>query len=533
MDKIIICDNYFDGDKFIKTPKFLVIKNGIITKIDNFCDTVPSNLDKNAIVEDYRGLTLTPGLVDSHNHFTLTALKMRFQISLEAAHNFEDIKSILLENIQKKETKWILGYGLNEFNLDEKKLPTVKELDTVSKKIPIFITNATEHYAVCNSIALQKSNITIKNNDLNNFSIGRFANGEPNGILYEFPAMNLVKKHIPKYSTEDYEEALLFAAKMYKKSGLTTVKDIGGTGDDIDDEKRIIALNKLTREKRLDIRVGIALPIFSHTEVNKKIELAKTIEENAYLKFVGFKLFLDGSSLSRTAWSYNEWNINYSNIDKNNYGMCLWDMKEFKEVISELSSINSTISVHAIGDRAIHEILEIIKNNNKNSNFTIIHCYIPNANDINEIKKLNVSIETQAPLIYFDGAALMSNFGAIRGKNFFPLKSMLNAGINVCNGSDSPVTSYKPIYGIIASMNRQPKDKMPSGFEYNKMEKLSFEETIKTYTSNCSRSMNWNEIGNIKVGSFADLIVWEYIPESIDAVIENKTMFRKIIISGD
>ena len=150
MDKVIICDNYFDGDKFIKTPKFLVIKNGIIAKIDNFFDTVPSNLDKNVVVEDYRGLTLTPGLVDSHNHFTLTALKMRFQISLEAAHNFEDIKSILLENSQKKETKWILGYDLNEFNLDEKKLPTVKELDTVSKKIPIFITNATEHYAVFN-----------------------------------------------------------------------------------------------------------------------------------------------------------------------------------------------------------------------------------------------------------------------------------------------------------------------------------------------------------------------------------------------
>ncbi|WP_298276410.1 amidohydrolase [Ferroplasma sp.] len=536
MDKIIISNRFFDGEKFVESPTFFKIKNGVIFQVGKFTDLKDSGLrfGKDVIVEDYRGLTLTPGLVDSHNHFTLSALKMRFQVNLECAKNFSDIKTTLLKQFRNNKRKWILGYNLNEYNLEEKKLPTAQDLDKISSEIPILITHSSEHYAICNSVALQKSNVT--NETLNRFGsvIGRYKNGEPNGILYESAAMDIVKGNIPAYDLEEYEDALEYASRKYRKSGLTAVKDTGGTGKDIDEEKRVEALNYLSEDERLAIRVGIALPVYSLEDVRKKIELSNKIQENKFLRFVGFKFFIDGSGLSRTAWMKENWNKNYTETDESNFGKCLWDIEEFNNAISEVSKLKTTVSIHAIGDRGIFEALKAIKQNRgKNSKFSMIHCNAPNADDITKMAELGISVETQASFIYFIGAAYMSNFGGTRGQRLFPFNTMLKAGINVCNGSDSPVTRYEPIYGILSSMLRQTKYGTPPGFEYTASEKLDLEETLRTYTLNCSKSMEWEEIGNLKKGSFADVIVWKEIPENFNKVLDPEAMFHKTMLSGN
>ena len=533
-DKVVISDKYFDGEKFIESPTYFKIRNGVIYEVGEVTDIDDPTSRFGNDIEDYRGYTLTPGIIDSHNHFTMTALKMRFQIDLGNATNFTDIEKALSAQVKSDDGKWILGYNLNEFNLEERRLPTNKELDRISPDIPILITHSSEHTATCNSTALQRSNVTPKTPDPLGSIIGRYDNGEPNGILYESAAMNLVKKNIPEYTLEEYEEALLYGSKEYRKSGLTAVKDIGGTGNDVDEEKRIKALNRLSEEKSLAIRVGVSIPVFSLTEMRKKIELSEQIRENELLKFVGFKLFIDGSALSRTAWMKEEWNKNYTDTDENNFGKSLWNIEEFNKVVAELSELQTTVSIHAIGDKGISEALKAIKQNgNKCSEFTIIHCNAPSSNDMAEMSDLAVSVETQASFIYFIGAAIMSNFGKVRGERLFPLKSMLKTGINVCNGSDSPVTRYEPIYGILSSINRQTKYVVPSEFEYDDLEKLNLEETFRTFTLNCSKSMEWKEIGKLREGSFADMIIWRKIPRNFNENLDPEELFQKVLFSGN
>lgn len=533
-DKVVISDKYFDGEKFIESPTYFKIRNGVIYEVGEVTDIDDPTSRFGNDIEDYRGYTLTPGIIDSHNHFTMTALKMRFQIDLGNATNFTDIEKALSAQVKSDDGKWILGYNLNEFNLEERRLPTNKELDRISPDIPILITHSSEHTATCNSTALQRSNVTPKTPDPLGSIIGRYDNGEPNGILYESAAMNLVKKNIPEYTLEEYEEALLYGSKEYRKSGLTAVKDIGGTGNDVDEEKRIKALNRLSEEKSLAIRVGVSIPVFSLTEMRKKIELSEQIRENELLKFVGFKLFIDGSALSRTAWMKEEWNKNYTDTDENNFGKPLWNIEEFNKVVAELSELQTTVSIHAIGDKGISEALKAIKQNgNKCSEFTIIHCNAPSSNDMAEMSDLAVSVETQASFIYFIGAAIMSNFGKVRGERLFPLKSMLKTGINVCNGSDSPVTRYEPIYGILSSINRQTKYVVPSEFEYDDLEKLNLEETFRTFTLNCSKSMEWKEIGKLREGSFADMIIWRKIPRNFNENLDPEELFQKVLFSGN
>lgn len=537
MDKVIITNWFHDGKSIHQETMFIHISNGKIVEKGKVRSLEDVRMHfSNARIEDLRNYLVTPGIIDSHNHFTLTALKMKYEINLGNCYNFNMIFKTIDSKQHKLNREWIIGYNLNEFNLMEKRLPTTRDLDNIVFDKPLFITHSSEHYAVCNSLALKISGINKNTLDPAGSIIGRFNNGDPNGILYESPAMNLVKRNIPEYSIEEYEEALNYASGLYRKHGITTVKDIGGTGNDINEKKRVEAINNLSSNGRLSIRVGIALPIYSTNMIERSIDLSHEIKENDMIKFVGFKLFLDGSGLSRTAWMKNEWNIDYYKIDHGNKGRGLWNIDEFREAINKLATLNTTISIHAIGDRAISTAIQVIREakmrGKTNSDFTIIHCNAPDLNDIREIKDLSISIESQASFMYFIGSAYLGNFGVKRGKRMFPFRTMIENGINLCNGSDSPVTDFDPIFGIVSSISRKMKYPPDFDAEFTQDEKLDLEQTIRTYTANGALSLKWKEIGNLKEGNNADMLVWKKIPEDFDNNLNSVELLKNVIFSG-
>jgi hypothetical protein len=527
--KLIITDRFFDGYNFQEGIYIIVINNGIITKLDKVDESVEIKGIKkdDERIEDLRGYTLTPGIIDSHNHFTLTALKLKFQINLSGVSNFKELKTTLLNNSDKYKDGWILGFGLNEFNLAEQKLPTVKDLDEISLDSPIYLAQSSEHYAVCNSTALKIAGINKNTKIPFGGSIGRDEKGELNGILYEEPAMDMVLGKIPDYSLKDYEDSLLYTSKLYRLNGLTTVKDTG----DVDEEKRITALNNLSENGDLAICVCISIPINSREELQKKIALSEKIRENNYFKFTGFKLFMDGSSLSRTAWVKNVWNKNYTEVDNNNFGTPLWKLEDFYYVVSELAKLNKTISIHTVGDRAISTAIDAIKQNrSKSQNFALVHCYIPSDEDLKDIKDLGISIETQAAFLHFLGGGILSNLGESRGNRLFPYKYMIDNEINVCNGSDSPITPFEPAYGIVSAMKREVMFKGKK-VVLNKEQCLSLEETLKSYTSNCAKALKLDNLGKIAVGALADFTVWKKIPSNFEEITRDN-LFYDVILHG-
>lgn len=526
----IICDNFFDGKEF-KKGLFLIKINGIkIEKIEGI-NHPDDNIDQNNVL-DLRGKIITPGIIDSHNHFTMTALKMRYQIDLGMARSITDVIKILEKNVKKTHKGWLLGYNLNEFNIKEGKLPNVNDLNKINFKMPIFITHFSEHYAVCNLEALKIAKIDNKNNPLGGV-IERDESGNPTGILYEPSAMDLVKSKIPEYSLDEYEDAISYASDKYLRAGITAVKDIGGTGKDINEELRIKALNNVNQKGNLKIKVGISIPIFSFNDINKKLKLVNEINNDINLKFTGFKVFLDGSGLSRNAWMKDEWNKNYTKVDKNNFGHPLWDMEEFKNTLEYLSQIPSTISIHAIGDRAVEEAINYAILTKNKARYAIVHCTSPSSENLLKIKNNEISIETQGSFIYFFGDDYKANFGKKREKRLFPFMEMIKNGVNLCNGSDSPVTPYKPIYGIISTVSRQMKTSKYGDDKLNPCQSINLEETLQSYTYNCSMTMGWESIGSLQEGKIADIIAWNIIPVDFKDLPEQEKLINLVIYNGN
>ena len=262
------------------------------------------------------------------------------------------------------------------------------------------------HYGICNSRALRIAQITKETPDPVGAKLGRFPEGEPNGILYEPAAMDLVRKHIPPFSEEQYEGAVRSLSGRYLAEGLVCVKDTGGTGSDLDEARRIQVLNRLDRSGELLIRQSVCLPVFSLDDARRKFELSKRIGTSEFLSFVGFKLFLDGSGYGRTAWMKNEWNRDFHTTDKGNFGFPLWKIEEFRKVLEYLAGHleKGMVDIHTIGDQAIDTALtEIarIKAINPRLKFSLVHVYSPDDRQLELMKQLDCTSRIPVPLPVF------------------------------------------------------------------------------------------------------------------------------------
>ncbi len=490
--------------------KYLIAEGGYITYVGND----PPRIDSNVACFNFGDCIVTPGLIDAHNHFFLTGLGALFSVDLSAFTeiSLDEVKERIRVFAEKTDFPWILGNGLNERRIKERRMPTIRDLDGISPK-PIYITHNTVHYGICNFTALQVAGITRATPDPVGAKLGKFADGEPNGILYEPAAMDLVRKHIPSFSQEQYREAIRSLSQRYLAEGLVCVKDTGGTGSDLDEKQRVQVLNDLNSSGELEIRESVCLPIFSLEDARQKLELSKKIQLTEYLHFVGFKLFLDGSGYGRTAWMKEEWNKDLDTIDEGNFGFPLWKIEEFQKVLDYIARNmeGGTIDIHTIGDRAIDTALTEIERMevlNPSLKFSLIHVYSPNDEQLEKMRKLDVRVEFQSPFLYFYGDLMADNLGRQRLSRFMRARSFLAKGITAANSSDSPVVPFPPVYGIYSSIFREAKMGSPDPQSFNPDERVSFEEALALYTRNAALCADRNDLGTLETGKRADFVVW-------------------------
>ena len=515
--KVVKAKTIYTMDPEKPYGKYLLF-NEATGNIEKVLDALSNSELSNVEVIDYGDYLITPGIIDSHNHLLMTGLHYTFMVNLSDAHNIDDIIQKLREFSGKAEFPWILGYGLYEGRIG--RLPTRWDLDKAASDKPVFIMHTSGHYAVCNSKALEIAGITKSTQDPPGGLIGREPDGTPNGILYEPAAMDLVRRLIPPFTVNHYKEAILKIQDEYLKTGITTVKDPGGTGGDIDEELRIRALNELSENNMLKVRVKICLPVFSYEDAKRKVAIARMIREGEKLTFLGFKIFMDGSGLARTAWMRDPWNKNFTEIDDDNRGIPTWNLEELRKTIDYLLSEfpNKMICIHTIGDKAVEEALNIIENMKvkyPNASFTLIHVYAPTSRDIERIRENGVMIETQTGFMHFLGKLIISNLGLIRTNRFMNIRNYLEQGIIVCNSSDSDVINHNPIYGLITSIYRtyyvnSIVNTLMNTHEMNPaLCDISLYDAFKLYTLNAQRCVHDNSIVALKPGNKADFVVWD------------------------
>jgi predicted amidohydrolase YtcJ len=245
------------------------------------------------------------------------------------------------ERVKKsKPGEWVLGHGWNQ-NIWEV-WPTASELDVIAPHNPVYLTAKSLHAAWANTQALKLANVTVQTSNPHNGQIQRDAKGNATGVLLE-TAMELVGSAVPESTIQDIAAAIENAQPILWRLGLTGVHDF-------DRRDSFMAVQQLHALGKLKLRVLKNLPV---ELLDQAFELGLCAGfGDDMLRIGNIKVFMDGALGPHTAAMFQPYNG-----EDGNRGILNMDGEELFEHGRKAAQVGLGLTVHAIGDRANHEVL--------------------------------------------------------------------------------------------------------------------------------------------------------------------------------
>jgi predicted amidohydrolase YtcJ len=458
------------------------ISNGLIESVDNSENT---EIIIDGVSTKFENAYAIPGIVDAHAHVIGLGENLN-TLRLEKATS----KSELIQLVQQIEVKdgWISGRGWNEENWIDKDLSNL-DLDAVNSDIPIFLVRVDGHAAWANTKALQASGITSETPNPSGGSIQKDSVGTPTGILID-NAIELVRDYIPKPSNELVKKYILDACYECLRNGITEVHDMD------------VHLNNLQSYKELDndnlLPIRLVQYIRGFDGEYKDIQPIPYSGNN--LQIVGLKFYADGALGSRGALMIDKYN------DADTYGLELISCDELYERASEGCKNGWDIAVHAIGDKANRNVLDVferLRNDSYENVLRIEHSQLVHPDDIERFSELTVIASVQPIHCTSDKSMAIKRLGEDY-KFSYPWKTLHDTGANLIAGSDFPIESHNPFLGIDAFVNRKANKEE---ITWQKEETLSLEEALKSYCYTPHFAIGNTNSGLLQPGKRADIII--------------------------
>ncbi|MGM0410450.1 MAG: amidohydrolase [Bacillota bacterium] len=492
------------SEKYVEA---FVVNRGKILEVGK-SDLLKKNYPQAKFV-DLNGKTVIPGLNDSHLHLFQYGISKR-KIDLSATNSIKEIQNKIknyIKNNDLKENEWIEAKGWNDENLKEKRFPTLKDLDQITKKYPIIAKRACFHVASVNSKALHLAKIDNNISDPEGGEIAKNSNGELNGLLYD-EAIDLIEEKIPQKSVSEIKEILKESFQDLLATGLTSAQ--------VDDffnvenpEKILKAYLELKEEGKIPLRINLQMRIPSKEKIkefNERGIITGYGDEN--FKIGAVKLVLDGSLGARTAALKKEYNDKKSITGKK-----LYKQEKFNEICKFAKKRGFQLAVHAIGDKAIEMALNGFEYTYENAKEAkkhrpiIVHAQVSNKKLNDKMKKLGIIAAIQPVFLRSDWDIIENRLGKKRAKLSYAWKSYYNQGIHLSGSSDAPIEPFNPFFGLYTAVSRQDFDGNPEN-GWHPEEKLTINQALEIFTKGSAhQSFEENIKGELSKGKFADFLI--------------------------
>lgn len=541
-DLLLINGKVLTVDPKDSVAQAVAIRDGKILAVGSDAE-VRSRAAKNARVIDLGGRAVTPGLIDSHGHFS--EANALYELNFSDETRIGGVVRKLGEKASSlKPGEWIRGEEWDESKLAENRYVYAADLDKVSPDNPVWFTQSTGHYGVANSYALKLAGITKHTKDPPAGTIDRDANGQPTGVLKE-SAMRLVTRLIPAYTPAQERAGVLKIIADFNKEGLTAVKDPGIR------QRKWDLYQSLLADKKLTVRV-FALWLAgwdlssAQQALGKLSNLPKPPDSfgGGRLLSGGAKLYIDGSGGGRTGWMYSDWNKNSSGRDEGNAGYPTTPPDIYKQMVRLFHDAGFHVATHAVGDRGIDFVVdtyaEVLKEKpTKGLRHGIIHCNVPSDHAIATMAELQKDYdagypEAQAEFMWWIGDTYSGNYGPERSLRLLPFKTFVSKGIHWGGGSDYPVTPIPPRYGLWASVAREPEKGIYAKHPFGTTESVDIRTALRSYTLWAAHQIFMDDkLGSIEPGKIADLAVWDRDMYSVQAADIKNLKCEKTIVSGE
>ena len=453
--------------------------------------------------EDMGGRTILPGLTDAHMHLMHYALSLQ-RLDVETPSKVEALQRVSERAAKTPPGEWILGHGWQQNDWGGE-FPSAADLDQAAPRNPVYLTGKSLHVSWANTAALARAGIGSGTPNPVNGKILRAGDGQPTGILLE-TAMQIVEDALPKPDENRVAAAIETALPSLWQLGLTGAHDF-------DYRTAFMALQILDKDQRLKLRVtkSVPLDLLPHAAALG----LRTGFGSEYLRVGSVKVFMDGALGPRTAAMFKPYEG-----EPENRGILNMDAEQFLEYGRLAADVGLSMTGHAIGDRALHEILEGYQQLRAYERqrglpalrHRIEHVQILHPDDAGRLGELGIIASMQPIHATSDMVAAEKYWGG-RVHLAYSWRTQLDAGAPLAFGSDAPVEAPNPFWGLHAAVTRRKADGSPDLQGWHPEQRLSMREALAGYTTGAAYAAGReDQLGRLSPGHYADLIVLEKDP---------------------
>lgn len=455
-------------------------------------------------VIDLQGRLVLPGFCDSHMHMLLTGVEAQ-RLDLRGVGSLSELVERGRAYIAKNDLppgQWVIGYGFDHNSFDVPELPDRAIADAISTEHPVALDRVCGHVGAINGLAMARvgydENSTIPGGTLDKDESGRLT-----GVIRE-TALDRIKTFFPKLSPQDVEECLRDVGVQFAAMGLTSVHsdDFGPEGSDWDTFSAV--MQTLRAQGQLRIR------IFQEWEAPEEAALQNILDRgvhtgwgDTFLQVCNLKLITDGSLGARTAWLRED----YSD-DPGNTGIPVYEQETLDRLVWLAHEAGLQVAMHAIGDAALAQCIDAVEKammrEPKPLRHRIVHCQIGDRALYARMVALGMGADIQPPFTPTDAPHVAPRLGD-RAKESYAWKTMLDMGVHLGGGSDSPVESPAPLWGIYCAVTRSDGTGAPP---WHPEERLTVEQAVGLYTKDAAYLAGQEaNLGTLEAGKLADLVV--------------------------
>ncbi len=531
-------------------PADLVLTNGRIVTVDDrrpeaeaiavrggriealgTADEIRRLVGPNTQVIDLKRQLAIPGFIDSHAHFAGVG-GAQLELNLMNVESWDKIVAMVAEAVtHARPGQWIYGRGWHQEKWTSRPVPNVEgfpthaSLDKVSPNNPVFLVHASGHAAFANAKAMELSGIRRTTESPRGGDILRDASGDATGLLRE-NAQTLITRGAGEPAPTPAEIAahdrrvLELAAKESLSKGITTFVDAGSPLATID------LMKTMVDEGRLGVRLWVMVHQSNRSMAPNLARYRMIDYGDGHLTVRAIKTYMDGALGSRGAWLLAPY------ADKPaSTGLNVTPIPDIEEAARLAMQNGFQLCVHAIGDRANRETLDIFERafksnpSKKDLRWRVEHAQHLSLQDIPRFGTLGVIASMQAIHCTSDASSfVLERLGERRAREgAYVWQKLMKSGAVVANGTDAPVEDVDPIPNYYASVSRKLKD----GRVFYPDQRMSRMEALKSYTINGAyAAFEENNRGSLEPGKYADITV---LSRDIIEIPEDEIPIAKVV----
>lgn len=491
-DLLVINGQIYTVDSAFTVVEAMAIKDGKILATGSSAD-IQKEYEASETL-DAKGRFIYPGFIDAHAHFMGYGLGLQ-TANLIGTESWEEILETLKEFAATHPEGWIIGRGWDQNDWPNKEFPDNTKLNELFPDRPVFLQRVDGHAAIVNQHAIRLAGVQAGQIIVGGDIITK--NNKPTGVLID-NAIDLVARHIPAATPEQFEKAMMDAQKNCFAMGLTTIDDCGL---DYTEMEQLMALQESGDLKmRLYVMLSDAQRNFDYLD-------KKGIIKTDRMHVRGFKVYGDGALGSRGACLLEPYS------DQPGYrGFLLSQPEHFDSVASWISARDFQMCTHAIGDSGNRTILQVYDKYLKGKNdrrWRIEHAQVVDQSDFELFGKNSVVPSVQPTHATSDMYWAGDRLGAERVKGAYAFRQLLDQNGWLPLGTDFPVEDISPFKTFFTAVARKDAKGWPAG-GYQMENALSREQALRGMTIWAARSnFEEKEKGSLEAGKLADFVILE------------------------